>query len=618
MKKLSKRLLALLLALAMMLSLAACGSSGDTSGSTGTSGTNDTSDDGGDDADDGDADDGADADDPYYLSGIERSDETITLTVYSQVSNYSGTLTGWAATLLKDIFNVEFNIIPVTDGTWETRVESGDLGDLIIFGEVGDDFQTAVKNGLLFDWEDEDLLSEYGSYIEANYPDALERSRQAAGDGNLYGIPNQAATEDGIGEFSYAWEIRWDLYAELGYPAVETLDDLVQVLVDMKELEPTDDNGNPTYALSLFGDWDGNGPLMFATCLVTMIYGVDHDILKLGTYDYTTNTYTGYLEDDSAYIDALRFLNQLYQNDLIDPDSMTNTWSEFEAKAMAGGTLFAEQTFMGSEKYNTEAHLNQGKYMGSLQPSGVTNYVDEVSTTGSSYLWAIGADCEYPELVMEIINWLYTPEGEMTFYNGLRGLMWDYNEDGNTVLTDLGLACLTDGTTDLSGTTWTSPYSGETYTLDNTYVDGSCQWNSHTISPYVNNPDSIEGETYSRQTWASYIDATMNYDIVHDWQDTTGYDTRQTYLAAQNYTAKPAAANNFIMDEGSTELQLVVEQVSTSINKYSWQAIYASSDAEFDSIIETMKSECTAYGYDQILEWYNGQADILAETIAAG
>lgn len=613
MKKM-KKLMALLLALAMVLSLAACG------------GTPTTTDDGadGDTADEGGSapvvaeEQGAGTDDPYYLSGIERSEEPVTLTVYSQVANYSGTMTGWAATLLKDLFNVEFNIIPVTDGTWETRVESGDLGDLVIFGSVGEYFQTAVENNLLFCWDDEDLLSNYGSYIEANYPDALERSREAAGDGNLYGIPNQVATKAGIGEFSYAWELRWDLYKELGYPEINTLDDLLQVLIDMKALEPTDDNGNPTYALSLFGDWDGNGPLMFATCLVTMIYGVDHDILKLGTYDYTTDTYTGYLEEGSAYIEALRFLNQLYQNGLIDPDSMTNTWAEFEAKAQAGGTLFAEQAFMGSEKYNTEAHMSEGKYMASIQPGSVTNYVDEVSTSGSSYLWAIGGNCEYPELVMQIINWLYTPEGMMTNNAGLRGLMWDYDENGNTVLTDVGLACMSDGSYDLSGTEWTSPYTGETYTLNNTYVDGSCQWNSQTMSPYVNNPDSVEGETFSKKTWTSYIDATMDYDIVHDWQETTGYETQQAYLADQTYNIKPAAANNFIMDEGSTELKLVVEQVSGSINKYSWQAIYAASDAEFDSIIDTMQSECAAYGYDQILEWYRGQAEILAETIAAG
>lgn len=199
----------------------------------------------------------------------------------------------------------------------------------------------------------------------------------------------------------------------------------------------------------------------------------------------------------------------------------------------------------------------------------------------------------------------------MTNNAGLRGLMWDYDENGNTVLTDIGLACMSDGSYDLSGVQWTSPYTGKTYTLDNTYVDGSLQVNSQTISPYVNNPDSAEGETFSKKTWASYIDGTMDYDIVSDWQQHTGSETQQAYLAEQKYAARPAAANNFIMDEGSTELQLVVEQVSTSINKYSWQAIYAANDAEFDSIIETMKSECDAYGYDQILEWYHAQADVL-------
>jgi len=42
---------------------------------------------------------------------ILNNEETINLTVFSQLANWSGAQTGWGATLLKDKFNIELNII---------------------------------------------------------------------------------------------------------------------------------------------------------------------------------------------------------------------------------------------------------------------------------------------------------------------------------------------------------------------------------------------------------------------------------------------------------------------------------------------------------------------------
>lgn len=66
-------------------------------------------------------------------------------------------------------FNVKLNIIPDSDGTYETRMESGDLGDLVIWGNDGDEYLQAVDKGMLFDWNEDDILSEYGPYIADAY-----------------------------------------------------------------------------------------------------------------------------------------------------------------------------------------------------------------------------------------------------------------------------------------------------------------------------------------------------------------------------------------------------------------------------------------------------------------
>ena len=74
-----------------------------------------------------------------------------------------------------DKFNVKLNIIPDSDGVYETRMESGNLGDLVLWGNDSDEYQQAVSKGMLFDWNEDDILSDYGPYIKQNMPYALEK-----------------------------------------------------------------------------------------------------------------------------------------------------------------------------------------------------------------------------------------------------------------------------------------------------------------------------------------------------------------------------------------------------------------------------------------------------------
>ena len=95
-KTLKKKVLPIALCTAMAVGLTAgCGSNGD-------GGSN-----GGDSASNG--------------------DDPITITVFSQLANYSGEQTGWSADILKEKFNVVLNIIPDLNGTLQTRMEAGDF-----------------------------------------------------------------------------------------------------------------------------------------------------------------------------------------------------------------------------------------------------------------------------------------------------------------------------------------------------------------------------------------------------------------------------------------------------------------------------------------------------------
>lgn len=530
-------------------------------------------------------------------------DDTINLTVFSQTANWSGKQTGWGATLLKDMFNIELTIIPDSDGTYETRMERGDLGDIVVWGSNGSEYQQAVELGRLFDWEEDDLLENYGDNILNYFSAAVEANRELNEDGKVYGIGNKMASDsDEHDLYLYNWGIRWDLYEELGYPEVNTLDDLADVLKQMQELEPTGDDGKKVYAASLWPDWDG-AMAMNAKSLATCYYGYDE--LGLGLYDPATGDFYDALAEDGPYEEALRFYNKLYREGLLDPDSMTQTYDTMLAKVKNGDVLFSVFDYAGSTAYNTEAHMSENKIMRPLAPSQAHTMVYGLSDTGGERIWSIGANSVYPEKCMQLINWLCSTEGGLTTWYGIKGLMWDYDEDGNTYLTELGKACYDDSSYDLSGVEWTSPYTGETYTLSGTFNDGLIQINNETWAPGAINPDSASGECFSALTWASEQGDPKN-DADASWREYTGAVTDQEYLNTTDYSVMPSI--NYSETTRDQELDLKWQQVITQIKQSSWNAIYAKSDEEFESILSEARRICGSYGYDECVKWCQEEA----------
>lgn len=525
-----------------------------------------------------------------------KKNEVIKLNVYSQLANFSGKQIGWSADILKKKFNVELNIIPEGDGVFETRMTSGNLGDIVVWGADNDKYPLAVKNNLLFGWEDDNVLDEYGPYIKKNMPDALKKNKEltktitkGASD-KLYGFgANVALNSKDHESFFYTWDTRWDLYKKLGYPKVKNLQDYHKMLKNMQKLCPSDDSGNKVYAVSLWPDWD-DAMVMYVKAMATAYYGYDE--LALGLYDPTNGKYHDALEENGPYLEMLKWFNDLYQDGLIDPDSMTQTYDEMIAKVQNGGTLFSIFNYSGSLGYNTKEHTSAGKLMYCMKPEDASPIVYGMNTQGGDRIWSIGAKTEYPEKCMEIINYLATPEGRMTMEYGPKGYTWDYDDQKHAYLTDVGVKCQNDKNTTMGG-----GYKGS-------YHDGELQINNVTWSLDASNPDS-DGETYNKESWASY-NATPSSDIEKDWRDKTGCTTINEYMEKGKYTVAPGTS--FSKETQDTTLKTTWNQVTTEIKNSSWKAIYAKSDKKFDSVVAGMKKSAKKYGYDKCVEWSRNQA----------
>lgn len=536
--------------------------------------------------------------------------EPITITIFSELANFQGEQGGWVADVLLEKFNVIVEIVPGAAGVYETRMEAGFLGDIVVFGGDGENYTRAIEAGMLYDWNYDNLVQDYGPYIYANMQDALNKNAKLTAtatatrdaDGNIVELGKEVCYGFGHGvsgsaenhqSFFYTWDVRWDLYKQLGYPEINNMDDMLQLFIDMKEICPTDDNGNETYAVSLWPDWDGD-MVMYVKAFATAYYGYDEH--GVGLYDVSTGEYHDALETDGPYLESLKFFNELYRNNLLDPNSMSQTYDNMYEKVQAGGVFFSIFNYSGSLGYNSEEHLAQGKYMGSLVPTEASPLVYGMSTTGGNRIWAIGSNTAHPELCMEIINWLCTPEGVMVYNYGPQGLCWDYDEEGYAYLTDFGKQCRADRSTLMTG-----EYEG---TGD--FNSGCFQVNNTTWSIDAVNPDSPVGETFNYETWRSYLLSDPT-EIEQDWRTYTGSETIQEYMEKTNYSL--AVDGGYVMSSKTGDFKTTWSAVTDVITTYSWRAIYANSESEFYYIVSQMVSQAKAYGYDECVEWCRAEAE---------
>lgn len=532
------------------------------------------------------------------LSGCgSKKNGTVTLDIYSMLANYSGIQSGWGADLLKQKFNVKLNYVQSDSGTFDTRMETGDLGDIVVFGNDNNEYVQAVNNKALYNWEEDNLLKDYGPYIKKHLSAALKKNKNLTkqitkGKSDaLYGFGgNAAATNDDHQSFIYTWDIRWDLYKQLGYPKVKNLDDLEQLLKDMQKLCPKDDSGNKTYGLSMWPDWD-DAMVMYVKAAATAYFGYDE--LGIGLYDSNTGEYHDALEENGPYLTMLKFFNRLYQDGLIDPDSMTQTVDQVGEKVRNGGVFFSIFNYAGSLVYNSQEHQSAGKMMCSLKPTEASPIVYGMNMQGGDHIWSIGAKSEYPELAMEVINFLSTPEGYMDMQYGPKGECWNYDKNGNTYFTDLGKKCHGNANTKMG-----SKHKGK-------YQDGTIQINNTTWSIDAENPESVKGETYNCESWKSNNEK-ASCDVEQDWRDKTGAKTVNEYMEQGKYTVAPGTS--YSAESKSDELKTTWGQVTDNIKADSWKAIYAKTNKAYDEIVSKMIRTTKKYGYDKCLKWSKDEA----------
>lgn len=524
-------------------------------------------------------------------------EDFIVVDVFDFSANYQGIQSGWFGEVVRKKFNMELNIIApnITKGgdtLFDVRAAAGNLGDLIICKGVNGQLEDMVNAGLLYNME-EDLQ---GKNI-MRYKNAIENLNSCVKQGGVYAIPSQVSVNgsnvpsEGV-EPVYGPYIRWDLYKELGYPELNTLEDLLPVLKQMQERYPVAENGAKTYGFSFFKDWDDN--MMNAVKQPCCMYGYDEYGVVLAKADGTD--YQSIIDDDSVYVRMLKFFYEANQLGLIDPKSANQNYDQCFEKFKNGEVFFSPWPWQGKSAFNTISNMEEtgrGFMMAPVKDLQIYSYGCYPYGNQDSII-AVGSQCADKERLVDFIDWLYSDEGIMLnganlsgAAAGPEGLTWEMHDDG-PYLTDFGKEALLNGgeiemPEEYGGGTWKSGTSTLNY------------------KAVVQCEKSEDGYYYYYDLWDSVKELDTS-DLLKDWKAKMGADSTMEYLQKNNMLLV-APGMLYTASVETAEQSTIRYQCKRAIQEYSWEMVFAPDREHFEALLDEMQATVKSYGYDIILEF---------------
>ena len=539
-----------------------------------------------------------------FSTAMAEEKPLMTIDIYDEAANYHGIQTGWFAKVIKDRFNLELNIIaPQVAGSsiYATRAAEGNLGDLIIMDK--NTFKECVGAGLIKDIGDKlpelENLKPYKLQIDTF------NTNLGAAEGVYYGIPDQMTDTSPVSltaEMVYSSpQVRWDLYKAAGSPKVENLDGLLDLLAKIHEIHPTNDAGDPAYPISLWPDWDNNDNMSGPANVVqlTTWYG---DKVKGAAILKPDNTFTKITDKTAGYYMITKFINKAYQMGLVDPESFEQDWNSVCSKISAGQIdLIWYNWEIGF--WNSQERMNNGTAFQVIPLEDGLFYADADSYYGSTRAWGVGSKVEGEKYdrVMELIDWLASPEGLAYQHCGIEGFTYEVNEKGKyNQINDNAL---------MDNLPVPEEFGG------GGYQDGNNAINQWLCASICTNPAT--GETYDVKFWETYIEKNMT-DMKREWM--AHFDAENSVDWMKKNGKLLASPNvSVALEVDTNDITLIRNDINKVLCKYTWQMFAAETDEDFEALWDKMDKEMEGLDYNTLYEFdcAKWQVEVDAKVAAA-
>lgn len=426
----AKKLVALLLSLALVLSLGACGGNGESSTSSEASPSS-TTEESGAAAESGDESQAETAETGEFQLPIV--DEPTTLSYFvADDSNAAIMTTDWNDNEFyqemerRTGVHLEFEMVSSADyqTNFNLMIASGNLADMIYVGAsyYAEGVDAAIDDGYFLDLTD--LVDEYmPNYEKIRTSDIQYELLSTTDSGRLGAVYELRQSKQG--PWLGLW-IRQDWLDDLGLDTPVTFDDYHEVLTAFKN-----EKGATAPLILNFSGSDGE--------FGTMSGGLN--VLNSWQLDETGKVNFGPYMD--AWKEYVTIMHQWYTEGLIDPDFMaTDERTADMAKVVTGASgLFAALYTMPSvyEAASEDPNMNLAPVNPPVMNEGDEGHIRlrDSYTSGNT---AISADSENWEVALRWLDYLYTDEGALLANYGVEGDTFEFNEDGEPEFTDKILA----------------------------------------------------------------------------------------------------------------------------------------------------------------------------------
>ena len=563
------RILTLLLAFALVFTACSGGSGTQTTGDTSTSVSSNAQ------SDTGTVTDAA-------------SKELVTLQVFAMTSNTSGLQEGWWCDILRDELGIQLDLIPAGDQSeqkLQALMAGGDLPDVVVFKE--DKFVLdAMRAGLLVAYDD--YIDQLPNVVE-NMSKAMKYYADAVSDdGKCYALPYGTGITPTVERFGYGPMLRWDLYKKLDYPEVKTLFDYIPLLKQMVELEPVNADGQETYGITLWSDWDSI--YMNLAGFFSSIVGVSEGRpnIPMCEVDYNTMQLRSMLDPDSAYIMGLRFLYEANQAGILDPASMTQRYESANEKFNSGRVMFSNW-WWACDGYRTPERLNAADFKGFMEipfTDGYSPVVYENNPTGRGWSWSISSSSKHIDRALSYVNFLADPDTTMIFENGPQGYLWDLDDSGTPYTTDFGYEFRLDVEAKMPG--------------GNTLSSARDTFGGTSSLLGIGNISKTYGVGAEWRLWPGYQKTMTELD--KDYLAQTGYpDHVARTLAEGKITNFPLASN--LLAPLPDDIQMIATRVGDIVKTDSWLIVFAANEAEYQQLYSKMVSNAETQGLAELTEY---------------
>lgn len=422
----AKKLVALLLSLALVLSLGACGGNGGSSTSSEASPSS-TTEESGAAAESGDESQAETAETGEFQLPIV--DEPTTLSYFvADDSNAAIMTTDWNDNEFyqemerRTGVHLEFEMVSSADyqTNFNLMIASGNLADMIYVGAsyYAEGVDAAIDDGYFLDLTD--LVDEYmPNYERIRTSDVQYELLSTTDSGRLGAVYELRQSKQG--PWLGLW-IRQDWLDDLGLETPVTFDDYHEVLTAFKN-----EKGATAPLILNFSGSDGE--------FGTMSGGLN--VLNSWQLDETGKVNFGPYMD--AWKEYVTIMHQWYTEGLIDPDFMaTDERTADMAKVVTGASgLFAALYTMPSvyEAASEDPNMNLAPVNPPVMNEGDEGHIRlrDSYTSGNT---AISADSENWEVALRWLDYLYTDEGALLANYGVEGDTFEFDENGKPVFTD--------------------------------------------------------------------------------------------------------------------------------------------------------------------------------------